>query len=201
MAIDDERPAEGPATDVTALLVAWCGGDESALRTLMPLVYAELHRAAHRYMRGERRGHQLQTTALIHETYMRLVDIKRLHWRNRTHFFAMAAQTMRRILVDAARERNTIRRGEDPRPVAFNGDALAAPQRGEDLVALDEALTRLATVDPRKARVVELRYFGGLTVEETAEVIGVSVETVFRDWRIARLWLLQALQGIDGPQS
>jgi RNA polymerase sigma factor (TIGR02999 family) len=184
----------GPETDVTGLLVAWCGGDRAALDQLMPLVYAELRGIAHRYMSTERADHPLQTTALVHEAYMRLVDISRLRWQDRAHFYAVAAQTMRRILVDAARKRDAQRRGADPSHVVLDADALQAPQRGEDLVGLDEALTRLAAFDPRKARVVELRYFGGLTAEETAEVVGVSAVTVMRDWRMAKLWLLRQLE-------
>lgn len=190
----NEHNGGPPETDVTGLLVAWCGGDRAALDQLMPLVYAELRGIAHRYMRKERTDHPLQTTALVHEAYMRLVDISRLRWQDRAHFYAVAAQTMRRILVDAARERDAQRRGADPSHVTLDADALQAPERGENLVALDEALTRLAAFDPRKARVVELRYFGGLTVEETAEVVGVSVVTVMRDWRMAKLWLLRQLE-------
>ncbi len=193
MPTGDKRHGGRPETDVTGLLVAWCGGDRAALDQLVPLVYAELRRIAHRYMRTERTDHPLQTTALVHEAYMRLVDIRRLRWQDRAHFYAVAAQTMRRILVDAARERNTQRRGADPSHVVLDADALQAPERGEDLVALDEALTRLAAFDARKARVVELRYFGGLTAEETAEVVGVSAVTVMRDWRMAKLWLLRQL--------
>jgi len=192
--IRDKRDGATAGTDVTALLVAWCGGDRTALDQLMPIVYSELRGIAHRYMSTERTDHPLQTTALVHEAYMRLVDISRLRWQDRAHFYAVAAQTMRRILVDAARERNTQRRGADPSHVVLDADALQAPERGEDLVALDEALTRLAAFDPRKARVVELRYFGGLTVEETAEVVGASAVTVMRDWRMAKLWLLRQLE-------
>jgi RNA polymerase sigma-70 factor, ECF subfamily len=190
----EEQEARPNAPDLTELLTAWSGGDQGALERLMPLVYADLHRVAHRYMREERKDHSLQTTALVHEAYLRLVDVRRVRWQNRTHFFAVAAQAMRRILVDAARERNAQKRGADPSHVALDADALAAPDRGDDLVALDDVLTRFAALDPRKARVVELRYFGGLTVEETAEVIGMSAETVARDWKMAKLWLLRELQ-------
>ncbi len=179
--------------DVTELLVAWCDGDQAALDRLMPLVYAELRRVAHRSMRGEPRDQPLQTTALVNEAYLRLVDISRLRWQNRAHFFAVSAQLMRRILVDAARERRAQKRGNNPLHVEIDVDALQAPERGEDLVALDDALTRLATFDARKARIVELRYFGGLTADETAEVLGISKVTVARDWKVAKLWLVREL--------
>jgi RNA polymerase sigma-70 factor, ECF subfamily len=182
-----------PAPDVTELLVAWSAGDQAALDRLVPMVYAELRRIAHRHMRGERKDHQLQTTALVHEAYMRLADVNGVQWKNRTHFYAVAAQIMRRVLVDAARERNARKRGADPPHVALDADVLQAPERGKDLVALDEALNRFAAIDPRRARIVELRYFGGLTVEETADVVGASAETVMRDWKVAKLWLLREL--------
>jgi RNA polymerase sigma-70 factor (ECF subfamily) len=175
-------------------LIAWCGGDQAALDRLMPFVYEELHGIAHRYMRGERADHALQTTALVHEAYIRLIDVTRVQWQNRAHFFAVSAQLMRRILVDAARQRNTRKRGADPSHVALDQDLLEAPERGIDVVAIDDALTKLKTLDPRAERVVELRYFGGLDVAETAEALHVSVETVTRDWRFARLWLLRELR-------
>jgi RNA polymerase sigma factor (TIGR02999 family) len=183
-----------PAADVTDLLIAWSSGDQAALDRLMPIVYVELRKVAHHCMRGERPDHTLQTTALVHEAYLRLVDVSRIQWQNRAQFFAVAARTMRRILVDAARERNALKRGLDPSQVALDADSLQAPQRGEDVAALDDALTRFAAVDPRKAHVVELRYFGGLTIDETGEVLGISRETVIRDWRMAKLWLLRELQ-------
>jgi len=184
----------GRARDVTELLLAWTAGDEGALDRLVPLVYAELRRQAHRQMQGERAGHTLQTTVLVHEAYLRLVDVKRAHFRSRTDFFALSAQLMRRVLVDAARARAARKRGGDVRHVPLpEGLALPAGD-GTDLVALDDALKELATFDPRKEKVVELRYFGGLSVEETATALGVSPETVMRDWKTARLWLLRELR-------
>lgn len=182
-----------PQADVTQLLVAWRDGDASALERLIPLVYAELRRVAHRYMRDERPDHPLQTTALVHEAYLRLIDVSRVDWESRNHFFAVSAQMMRRILVDAARRRNADKRGGDASHVALDEAIVLVAERGADLVALDEALDQLATLAPRKARVVELRFFGGLSVKETAEVLGVSVETVARDWRMAKLWLRRDL--------
>jgi RNA polymerase sigma-70 factor (ECF subfamily) len=183
-----------PAPDVTGLLLAWTDGDPTALDQLMPQVYPELRRLAHRYMRGERPGHPLQTTALIHEAYLRLVDARRVRWQNRTHFFAVSAQVMRRILVDMARARQARRRGGTAAHISLRDGLAGFRARGPDLLALDEALSALASVDPRKEQVVELRYFGGLTVEETAEVLKVSPDTVARDWRMAKLWLLRQLR-------
>jgi RNA polymerase sigma-70 factor (ECF subfamily) len=181
--------------NVTQLLLAWSQGDEAALDRLIPVVYRELRRLAHRHMRGERPGHSLQTTALVHEAYQRLVDTPHVHWQDRTHFFAVCAQLMRRILVDFARSRRYQKRGGGLRLVSLD-EAMAAPlERSRDLVALDEALTALAAIDPRKAKVVELRFFGGLTAEETAEVLGVSPDTVLRDWKMAKVWLLNELSG------
>jgi RNA polymerase sigma factor (TIGR02999 family) len=178
---------------VTQLLVAWSNGDQEALEQLIPLVYEELRRLAHRHMRGERPGHPLQTTALVNEAYLRLVDSSNVRWQNRAHFFAVSAQLMRRILVDFARSRNYQKRGGDLRQVSFD-EALAVSQpRREDIVSLDEALTALASIDERKSKVVELRFFGGLSVEETAEVLRVSLDTVKRDWRLAKVWLLKEL--------
>ena len=180
--------------DVTGLLIAWRDGDKGALNQLVPFVYGELRRLAHRHMRGERRSQPLQTTALVHEAYLRLIDVDRVHWKDRTHFFAVSSQMMRRVLVDVARERGAHKRGGDVPHVALEEAHVAAPDRAPDLVALDEALDALAAFDPRKSRVVELRYFGGLSVEETAEVLAVSPDTVMRDWRFARLWLLRELR-------
>jgi RNA polymerase sigma factor (TIGR02999 family) len=174
--------------------VAWCEGDQAAFERLVPLVYAELRRVAHRRMRDERPDHVLQTTALINEAYLRLIDINRVRWQNRAHFYAVAARVMRRILVDAARERDARKRGGEISHVAFDEALMPAPERDTDLMALDAALGALARADSRKSRVVELRYFGGLSVEETAEVLGVCVETVARDWRLAKLWLLRELE-------
>ena len=189
-------PAPSPA-EVTRLLVAWRGGDAGALDRLLPLVYAELRRVAHRYMRDERPNHPLQTTALVHEAYLRLIDVTRVDWQSRNHFFAVSAQLMRRILVEAARRRNAGKRGGDASHVPLDEAFVPAADRGADLLALDEALEHLAALAPRKARVVELRYFAGLSVKETADVIGVSVETVMRDWRMAKLWLQRDLSSVD----
>lgn len=183
-----------PAHDVTQLLVAWSEGNKAALERLVPLVYAELRQVAHRRMRDERPDHVLQTTALINEAYLRLIDINRVRWQSRAHFFAISARVMRRILVDAARERDARKRGGEISHVVFDEALIPAPERDANLVALDAALEALARADPRKSQVVELRYFGGLSVEETAEVLGVSVETVARDWRLAKLWLLRELE-------
>ena len=179
--------------EITGLLVAWGGGDESALDRLMPLVYDELRRLAHRYMSRERAGHTLQTTALVNEAYLRLVNWREVRWQNRAHFFGVAAQMMRRILVDFARDRQYLKRGGGALRVTLAEAASLNEQRGADLVALDEALNRLAEVDRRKSRVVEMRFFGGLSVEEVAEVLKVSEETVARDWRLAKVWLLREL--------
>jgi len=189
-------PAPSPA-EVTRLLVAWRGGDAGALDRLLPLVYAELRRVAHRYMRDERPNHPLQTTALVHEAYLRLVDVTRVDWQSRNHFFAVSAQMMRRILVEASRRRNAGKRGGDASHVSLDEAFVPAADRGADLLALDEALEHLASLAPRKARVVELRYFAGLSVKETADVLGVSVETVMRDWRMAKLWLQRDLSSVD----
>ena len=189
-------PAPSPA-GVTGLLVAWRGGDAGALDRLLPLVYAELRRVAHRYMRDERPNHPLQTTALVHEAYLRLIDVTRVDWQSRNHFFAVSAQMMRRILVEAARRRDAGKRGGDASHVALDEAFVPAADYGADLLALDEALEHLATLAPRKARVVELRYFAGLSVKETADVLGVSVETVMRDWRMAKLWLQRDLSSVD----
>ncbi len=182
------------APDVTRLLLAWRNGDGQALDRLVPLVYSELHRLAHRQMRGERPGHALQTTALVNEAYLCLVDSDRVRWQNRAHFFAISAQLMRRILVDAARSRGSLKRGGEAASLALDEAAVVSEERDAALIALDEALSALADLDPRKSRVVELRYFGGLSVEETAEALQVSAETVMRDWKMAKLWLLRELK-------
>ena len=184
-----------PAAPVTDLLMAWGRGDESALSQLMPLVQDELHRLARREMRGERPGHTLQTTALVNEAYVRLVDAQRVRWQDRAHFFALSARLMRRILVDHARSRNYVKRGGGTRHVSLEDALIVSPERGADLVALDDALQALAAVDARKSQVVEMRFFGGLSVEETAEALHVSAETVMRDWRFAKVWLLRELDG------
>ncbi|HEX7173986.1 MAG TPA: sigma-70 family RNA polymerase sigma factor [Pyrinomonadaceae bacterium] len=189
--------------EITGLLVAWGGGDESALERLMPLVYDELRRLARRYMSHERPGHTLQTTALVNEAYLRLVNWQEVRWQNRAHFFAVSAQMMRRILVDFARDRQYLKRGGGALRVSLAEAASFSVGRDEDLVALDEALTALAEMDRRKARVVEMRFFGGLSVREVAEVLNVSEETVMRDWRLAKVWLLRELgrEGAAGGES
>lgn len=181
-------PASG---EVTELLLAWGQGDDAALGKLVPIVYAELHRIARHYLRGERAHHTLQASALINEAYLRLIESRRVHWRDRNHFLAVSAQLMRRILVDFARSRGSVKRGgRDWRVTLVEGLDVAEPKT-RDLVALDDALTALAAVDPRKAQLIELRFFGGLTVAETASVLGTSEDTVTRDWRLARAWLLR----------
>jgi RNA polymerase sigma-70 factor (ECF subfamily) len=186
---------EGASSEVTRLLQAWGQGDENALEKLVPLVYDQLHAAARRYMAGERLGHTLQATALIHETYLRLVNVRQVKWQNRAHFFAICAQLMRRILVDFARSRGYQKRGGDAKRVDLDTSLLISAEPEADLVALDEALRRLAEVDRRKSQVVELRFFGGLDVKETAEVMKVSADTVMRDWKMAKVWLLRELSG------
>lgn len=179
--------------EITQLLIAWRNGDESALDQLAPLINSELHRLAHHYMSRERPGHMLQTSALVNEAYVRLIDWKNVRWQNRAHFFGVAAQLMRRILVDFARERQYLKRGGGALQVSLAEAASFVMERRSDLVALDEALTALAELDPRKVRVVEMRFFAGLSVEEVAEVLNVSKETVMRDWRLAKVWLLREL--------
>jgi len=179
--------------EVTQLLVAWGNGDQEALDQLMPLVYSELHRIAHRYIKKERPGHTLQTSALLNEAFMRMVDQREVTWKSRAHFFAIAAQMMRRILVDYARSRRYTKRGGDAQEVSFNEELIISRQRGADVVALHEALNELATIDERKSKVVELKFFGGLSIEETAEVLGVSEGTVMRDWTLAKAWLRLAM--------
>jgi RNA polymerase sigma factor (TIGR02999 family) len=188
----DAAGARAPK-DVTGLLVAWGRGDESVLEELMPIVHGELRRLARRLMRGERGNHTLQTTALVNEAYLRLVDLNRVRWQDRAHFFAMSARLMRRILVDHARSRNYQKRGGALRRVSLDEALVVSGERGTDLVALDDALEALAAVDPRKSQVVELRFFGGLSIEETAEALQISGETVLRDWRFARAWLSREL--------
>lgn len=180
--------------ELSSLLRAWNSGDESALDKLMPLVYDELHHLAHWHMARERAGHTLQTTALVNEAYLRLIDTDQIQWQDRAHFFAIAAKMMRRILVDLARSRGYQKRGGNARKVTLDEALLASPEPDEELLRLDDALNALSEFDPRKARVVELRYFGGLSVEETAEVLQVSAITVIRDWNMAKLWLLEELQ-------
>src|ERR1022692_2601192 len=178
--------------DVSKLLMAWTGGEQSALDKLTPIVYHELRRLARRYMKGERPGHSLQTTALVNEAYLRLVDYKRMQWQNRAHFFAVSSQVMRRILVEHARRHN-LKRGGGVQHVSLEEAAVVGGNRAADLVALDDALNALARLDARKVQVVEMRFFGGLSVEETAEVLKVSAVTVMRDWSTAKAWLYREL--------
>jgi len=180
--------------NVSALLRAWTDGDQRALDRLTPIVYDELHRLAHYYLKRERAGHSFQTTALVNEAYMRLVDYKRMQWQNHAHFLAVSAQAMRRILVDRARRRN-VKRGADAEHVSLDAEAVLCTDRSTDFVSLDDALTTLAERAPRKAKVVELRFFGGLSVDETAEVLHVSPITVMREWKSAKAWLYRELAG------
>lgn len=193
MGSGDSDEKEPPCGDVSNLLRAWTDGDQGALEKLTPIVYDELHRLARYYMAGERSGHSLQTTALVNEAYIRLTDYKRMRWENRAHFFAVSAQLMRRILVDHAR-RNNLKRGAGVQHVSLDDTAVVG-ERDQDLVALDGALEALARFDSRKSQVVELRFFGGLSVEETAEVLKISVVTVMRDWSAARAWLYREMKG------
>jgi RNA polymerase sigma factor (TIGR02999 family) len=187
--------------EVTQLLKDWSGGDEGALGKLIPLVQPELHRLAHHYMSRERAGHTLQTTALLNEAYLQLVDDPKRNWQNRTHFMAAAAQLMRRIIVDYARERRSLKRGGGALKVSLDEAALVTEKQSEELLALDEALERLGVQDPRKSQIVELRYFGGLTVEETAEFLKLSHRTVKREWRMAKAWLYRALSGEEPDEA
>jgi RNA polymerase sigma factor (TIGR02999 family) len=179
--------------DITQLLAKWSDGNQSALDELYPLVYNELHRLARRYMSRERKGHTLQTTALINEAYVRLVDQRNVHWANRSHFFAISAQIMRRILIDHARRHAYAKRGGGAQQVSLEEVAAVTPDPGRELVRLDEALKSLAEMDPRRSQVVEMRYFGGLNNEEIAGVLNISENTVTRDWNMARAWLYQQL--------
>jgi RNA polymerase sigma-70 factor, ECF subfamily len=181
--------------EITGLLNAWRRGDERALEKLTPKVYRELHRAARRCMKGERQGHILQTTALINELYLRLADMRGLEWQNRAHFFALCARQMRRILTDEARARQAHKRGGGAETLSLDAIAIVSPDKHAEVLAVDHALKALAKLDARKSQVVELRFFGGLSVEETAEVLQVSPETVARDWRLAKAWLLRELGG------
>jgi RNA polymerase sigma-70 factor, ECF subfamily len=186
--------------EITELLQAWRRGDESALEKLTPQVYRELHRAAKGCMRAEREGHTLQTTALINELYLRLTDLKQVDWQNRAHFFALCARQMRRILTDQARARRSHKRGGGTQPISLDAAPTVSKKPQPEVLAIDDALKALAKVDSRKGQVVELRFFGGLNVEETAEVLKVSPDTVVRDWKLARAWLLRELsqESLDG---
>ena len=180
--------------DITALLVDWSNGDRSALEKLLPLVERELHRLAHSYMRREDPDHTLQTTALINETYLRLVDQRKVQWQNRAHFFGIAAQIMRRILLNYARDQNRLKRGGRAIHVSLSKADVMPAEKDRELISLNDALNRLGELDERKARVVELRYFGGLSVDEVAEILGVAPITVMRDWQFAKAWLARELQ-------
>lgn len=186
------------AQEVTGLLQAWSAGDEEALRKLVPLVHKDLHKAAKRLMAGERPSHTLQTTALINEAYLRLVDIRRINWQNRVHFVAICAQVMRRVLTDYARSRHYQKRGGGAPQISLDETALISSRPDPDLAALDDALKALFVFDERKSRIVELRFFGGLTVEETAEALNISPETVMRDWKLAKVWLLREVKRGQG---
>jgi RNA polymerase sigma-70 factor, ECF subfamily len=196
----DDQVKAPPCGEVSGLLRAWGDGDRGALDKLTPIVYDELHRLASRYMRGERPGHSLQTSALVNEAYMRLVEYKGMQWQNRAHFFAVSAQLMRRILVEHARRHN-LKRGGRVQHVSLEETAVLGGDRAANLVALDDAMNALARIDHRKVQVVEMRFFGGLSVEETAEVLKVSSVTVMRDWSTAKAWLYRELAGgsTDGP--
>jgi len=189
-----------PRSDATELLLAWSNGDESAFDRLVPLVYQELRVMAQRYMTHERRDHPLQATALVNEAYLRLIDVNRIQWQNRAHFLAVAAQTMRRILVEFARNRHRQKRGGDAIHVTLGDVVEMAEEKQADLVALSDALTALASFDARMSQIVELRFFGGLSVQETADVLKVSAETVMRDWKTAKVWLLREL-GREAPAA
>ncbi len=186
--------------DVTQMLLAWNRGDPEALEKLTPLVYEELRRLAHRHMVGERPDHVLQTTALVHEAYLQLIDCQRVQWQNRAQFFALSSRLMRRILVDFARSRRSLKRGGDALRISLDGAPVPLDQ-GLDFVALEDALKALAGFDPRRAEVVELRFFGGLSVKEAAEVLKVSTDTVKRDWRLAKVWLLGELRGEQNDEA
>ena len=190
---------EAVVEDVSTLLRAWSGGDQTALEKLTPVVYQELHSLARRYMKRERPGHSLQTTALVNEAYMRLVDYERMEWQNRAHFFAVSAQVMRRILVEHARRHN-VKRGGGLQHVSLDEAVAVGGGQDMDWVALDYAMNELARIDPRKVQVVEMRFFAGLSVEETAEVLKVSPVTVRRDWSTAKLWLYRELAGGTGDE-
>ena len=183
---------------MTALLAAWGAGDQAALIQLTPLVRAELQRLAGQHMGGEHAGHSLRPSALVNEAYLRLIEINQISWRNRAHFFAMSGRLMRRILVDHARSRQYLKRGNGTRRVSLDDALTVCPEKGRDVLALDDALTALAAVDARKSEVVELRFFGGLSVAEMAEALHTSPETVRHDWKVAKVWLLRALDG-DPP--
>ena len=185
--------SQNPTHEVTQLLIAWSSGDKAALDKLMPLIHQELRQLAHRYMSRERPGHTLQTTALVNEAYLRLINRKDVHWQNRTHFFAIAAELMRTILVDHARSHAYAKRGGGLRKIELDEAMIVSKERAAEVVALDEVLKELANIDPQQSRIVELRFFGGLTIEETAEVLGLSPATIKREWSTAKAWLKRAI--------
>jgi RNA polymerase sigma-70 factor (ECF subfamily) len=187
--------------EVTGLLLAWTDGDRTAIEKLMPLVYAELHRLAKRYMRRELAGHTLQTSALVNEAYLRLIDVRGVRWQSRAHFFAVSAQIMRRILVDFARTKQNLKRGGGAQQVTLDEGLVVSPKRGADLLALDEALSKLSALTPRQGQVVELRYFGGLNEEEVAVVLKISPRTVRNNWSFARAWLYRELGRGAGDEA
>ena len=187
-------PISEASPSVTGLLIAWRRGDDAALDQLIPIVYHELHRIAHRCMAGEGAGHSLQATALVNEAYLRLIEARGVNWQNRAHFLAMAARLMRRVLVDVARSKRYQKSGGDALRVTLVDDLAVSDEPGRDLIALDDSLEALAKFDERKSRVIEMRFFGGLSVKETAAVLGVSPDTVMRDWKLGRAWLLQELR-------
>jgi len=191
---DDREGVEPQGRDVTQLLRAWSEGDPQALEKLTPLVYQELHRRAHRQMARERAGQTLQTTALVNEIYVQLIDLRGVSWRDRAHFFALSSRLIRRVLIDVARSRGSLKRGADSPHVTFDENLIVSTEPRADIIALDEALTALAAIDERKSQVVELRFFGGLGIEEAAEVLKVSPETVKRDWKLAKAWLRRQLR-------
>jgi RNA polymerase sigma factor (TIGR02999 family) len=190
----ETQPGGPEAGDISRLLRAWRDGDQDALKSLTPIVYSELHGLARRYLRRERAGHSLQTSALVNEAYLRLVDYKRMQWQDRSHFFAVSAQVMRRILVDHARGHN-LKRGGNVQHVSLDEAAVVGGDQDVDLIALDRALDGLERIDPRKMRIVEMRFFGGLSVEETAEALRLSTVTIKREWRSAKAWLYLELTG------
>ena len=191
---EESTQGQRPSHQVTQLLRAWSEGDSAALERLTPLVYEELHRRAKWHMARERTGHTLQATALVNEIYVRMIDLRGVSWRDRAHFFAIASRLIRRVLIDAARANGAAKRGADSPHLILEEDALVSPEPSGDLVALDDALNALAVIDRRKSQVVELRFFGGLGIEEAAEVLKVSPETIKRDWRLAKAWLRRELK-------
>ena len=193
--------ASSSAGEVTRLLKDWGNGDVSALNKLMPLVYDELRRMAHQQMAKERVGHTLQTTALVHEMYLRLIGAKEISWNDRAHFFALSAQVMRRVLVDYARGRRRAKRGCEPQKFSLEDNIAIPVHKDADIIALDDALSSLAASDARKAQIVELRYFGGFSVEETAKLLNISVSTVMTDWKFAKVWLMRQMQRNRGKDE